>query len=76
MVILRSPVISGGGVEVKDASLPALGVLRALHALSRHWHTLYRAVCLPEPRPLVPNADFINAKVCNYMLLMYTNPSD
>ncbi|KAL0895540.1 hypothetical protein ABMA27_011643 [Loxostege sticticalis] len=63
VVILRSPVISGGGVEVKDASLPALGVLRALHALSRHWHTLYRAVCLPEPRPLVPNVDFINAKL-------------
>ncbi|XP_063829327.1 E3 ubiquitin-protein ligase TRIP12 [Ostrinia nubilalis] len=63
VVILRSPVVSGGGGELRDASLPALGVLRALHALSRHWHTLYRAVCLPDPRPLVPNAEFINAKL-------------
>ncbi|CAH0747219.1 unnamed protein product [Diatraea saccharalis] len=62
VVILKSPLLSGGGVEVKDASLPALGVLRALHALARHWHTLYRAVCLPDQRPLVPHADFINAK--------------
>ncbi|XP_028164507.1 E3 ubiquitin-protein ligase TRIP12 isoform X3 [Ostrinia furnacalis] len=63
VVILRSPVVSAGGGELRDASLPALGVLRALHALSRHWHTLYRAVCLPDPRPLVPNAEFINAKL-------------
>lgn len=60
-VILRSPLMSEG--EVKDASLPALGLLRALHALSRHWHTLYRAACLPDHRPLVPHQDFINAKV-------------
>lgn len=64
VVILRSPLLSGG--DVKDASLPALGVLRALHALARHWHTLYRAACLPDHRPLVPNADFINAKVRVY----------
>ncbi|KAJ2943828.1 hypothetical protein O0L34_g8156 [Tuta absoluta] len=66
--ILRSPLISGGGGgggggEVKDASLPALGVLRALHALSRHWHSLYRAACLPDPRPIVPHQNFINAKL-------------
>ncbi|XP_068628834.1 E3 ubiquitin-protein ligase TRIP12 [Battus philenor] len=61
VVILRSPLISGG--EVKDASLPALGLLRALHALARHWHTLYRAACLPDHRPLVPNSEFINAKL-------------
>ncbi|XP_013166656.1 PREDICTED: E3 ubiquitin-protein ligase TRIP12 isoform X1 [Papilio xuthus] len=60
-VILRSPLVSGG--EVKDASLPALGLLRALHALARHWHTLYRAACLPDHRPLVPNSDFINPKL-------------
>ncbi|XP_053601004.1 E3 ubiquitin-protein ligase TRIP12 isoform X2 [Plodia interpunctella] len=60
-VILRSPLLTG--TEVKDASLPALGVLRALHALSRHWHTLYHCACLPDHRPLVPNADFINAKL-------------
>jgi hypothetical protein len=66
VVILRSPLLSGG--EVKDSSLPALGVLRALHALCRHWHTLYRAVCLPDQRPLVPNADFINAKVTSQNL--------
>ncbi|CAG9576011.1 unnamed protein product [Danaus chrysippus] len=52
-----------GAGEVRDASLPALSLLRALHALSRHWHTLYRAACLPDHRPLVPNADFINAKL-------------
>ncbi|XP_013193092.2 E3 ubiquitin-protein ligase TRIP12 isoform X1 [Amyelois transitella] len=61
VVILRSPLVAGG--EVKDAALPALGVLRALHALSRHWPSLYRAACLPDHRPLVPNADFINAKL-------------
>ncbi|XP_013148407.1 PREDICTED: E3 ubiquitin-protein ligase TRIP12 [Papilio polytes] len=60
-VILRSPLVSSG--EVKDASLPALGLLRALHALARHWHTLYRAACLPDHRPLVPNSDFINPKL-------------
>ncbi|CAH0406076.1 unnamed protein product [Chilo suppressalis] len=68
VVMLRSPLLGGGsggggGADIKDASLPALGVLRALHALARHWHTLYRAVCLPDQRPLVPNADFINAKL-------------
>lgn len=51
------------GGEAEDASLPALSLLRALHALSRHWHTLYRAACLPDHRPLVPNSEFINAKV-------------
>ncbi|XP_041974550.1 E3 ubiquitin-protein ligase TRIP12 [Aricia agestis] len=51
------------GAEVRDASLPALSLLRALHALSRHWHTLYRAPCLPDHRPLVPNAEFVNAKL-------------
>lgn len=65
VMILRSPLLAGGGGggEVKDAALPALGLLRALHALSRHWPSLYRAACLPDHRPLVPNADFINAKV-------------
>ncbi|XP_052747423.1 E3 ubiquitin-protein ligase TRIP12 [Bicyclus anynana] len=60
VVMLRSAL---GASEVRDASLPALGLLRALHALSRHWHTLYRAACLPDHRPLVPNADFVNAKL-------------
>lgn len=72
MVPLRSsPLVSmvraaalGTAGDVRDASLPALSLLRALHALCRHWHTLYRAACLPDLRPLVPNQDFINAKVC------------
>lgn len=51
------------GVDVRDASLGALALLRALHALARHWHTLYRAACLPDLRPLVPNAHFVNAKL-------------
>lgn len=65
VVMVRAPLQAAGvsGAEVKDASLPALALLRALHALSRHWHTLYRAACLPDHRPLVQNADFINAKV-------------
>ncbi|CAB3231314.1 unnamed protein product [Arctia plantaginis] len=49
--------------DVRDASLGALALLRALHALARHWHTLYRAACLPDQRPLVPNSEFINAKL-------------
>lgn len=53
----------GGCTEVKDAALPALALLRALHAISRHWHSLYRAACRADQRALVPNADFINAKV-------------
>ncbi|XP_039765934.1 E3 ubiquitin-protein ligase TRIP12 isoform X2 [Pararge aegeria] len=60
VAMLRSAL---GASEVRDASLPALGLLRALHALSRHWHTLYHAACLPDHRQLVPNADFINAKL-------------
>ncbi|XP_063373487.1 E3 ubiquitin-protein ligase TRIP12 isoform X3 [Cydia amplana] len=74
VMILRSPLLAGGGGggggggsggerEVKDAALPALALLRALHALSRHWPSLYRAACQPDHRPLVPNADFINAKL-------------
>lgn len=69
VVMVRGAALCGAGAadarDVRDASLPALGLLRALHALSRHWHTLYRAACLPDHRPLVPNADFINAKVCH-----------
>lgn len=67
--MLKSPMLAvgagggGAGGEAADASLPALGLLRALHAISRHWYSLYRAVCLPDQRPLIPNADFINAKV-------------
>lgn len=68
-MILRSPLLAEG--EVKDASLPALGLLRALHALSRHWHTLYRAACLPDHRPLVSNVDFVNAKVFCVLLLIH-----
>ncbi|XP_050553477.1 E3 ubiquitin-protein ligase TRIP12 isoform X4 [Spodoptera frugiperda] len=67
VVMVRGAALCGAGAadarDVRDASLPALGLLRALHALSRHWHTLYRAACLPDHRPLVPNADFINAKL-------------
>lgn len=61
VVILRAAPLSEG--ELRDAALPALGLLRALHALCRHWYTLYRGACLPDHRPLVPNAEFINAKV-------------
>ncbi|XP_038209135.1 E3 ubiquitin-protein ligase TRIP12 isoform X3 [Zerene cesonia] len=67
-VMLRAGGGAGGGAgawggDVRDASLPALSLLRALHALSRHWHTLYRAACLPDHRPLVPNSEFINNKL-------------
>ncbi|XP_045486330.1 E3 ubiquitin-protein ligase TRIP12 isoform X3 [Pieris rapae] len=62
-VMLRSGAISKWGTDMNDASLPALALLRALHALSRHWHTLYRAACLPDHRSLVPNSDFINTKL-------------
>lgn len=67
---LRAALWGEGGADVRDAALPALSLLRALHALSRHWHTLYRAACLPDHRPLVPNLDFINAKVsaCSTLL--------
>ncbi|XP_022824637.1 E3 ubiquitin-protein ligase TRIP12 isoform X2 [Spodoptera litura] len=64
VVLVRGAALCGAGAaDMRDASLPALGLLRALHALSRHWHTLYRAACLPDQRPLVPNADFINSKL-------------
>ncbi|XP_059049375.1 E3 ubiquitin-protein ligase TRIP12 [Achroia grisella] len=59
--MVRAAAAAGG--ELRDAALPALGVLRALHALARHWPDLYRAACLPDHRPLVPNADFINSKL-------------
>lgn len=63
--ILRSPLLTSGtnANDVSDPSLLALSLLRALHAISRHWHTLYRAVCLPDQRPLLPNSDFINNKL-------------
>lgn len=54
-----------------DPSLPALAVLRALHALARHWHTLYRAACLPDHRPLLPGHDFVNAKVQYHLIAKY-----
>ena len=60
--LVRAAGLAAAG-EVRDASLPALGLLRALHALCRHWHSLYRAACLPDLRPLVPNHEFINLKV-------------
>ncbi|CAK1548387.1 unnamed protein product [Leptosia nina] len=63
VIMLRSASIPRWGGDIRDASLPALALLRALHALSRHWHTLYRAACLPDHRPLVPNSDFINTKL-------------
>nr|XP_026484610.1 E3 ubiquitin-protein ligase TRIP12 isoform X1 [Vanessa tameamea]XP_026484611.1 E3 ubiquitin-protein ligase TRIP12 isoform X1 [Vanessa tameamea] len=63
VMTLRTPLWGEGGAEVRDAALPALSLLRALHALSRHWHTLYRAACLPDHRPLVPNVEFINTKL-------------
>lgn len=50
-------------VSVGDAALPALALLRCLHALSRHWTCLYRA-CPRLARPLLPQADFVNSKVC------------
>ncbi|CAH0722778.1 unnamed protein product, partial [Brenthis ino] len=63
VVMLRAPLWGGEAGEVRDAALPALSLLRALHALSRHWHTLYRAACQPDHRPLVSNAEFINTKL-------------
>lgn len=63
LVMMLRSCLSKWGIEMSDPSLPALALLRALHALSRHWHTLYRAACLPDHRPLVPNSEFINTKV-------------
>lgn len=38
-------------VSVSDASLDVLSLLRVLHALSRHWGTLYN---LPHYKSLLP----------------------
>lgn len=49
-------------VTVGDAALPALALLRSLHAICRHWPCLYRA-CPQLSRPLLPQSDFVNSKV-------------
>lgn len=48
-------------VTVQDASLDALCMLRIVHALSRHWETLYAGCFLHED--IIPATDFIHSKI-------------
>lgn len=48
-------------VTVQDASLDALCMLRIVHALNRHWETLYTGNYVHED--IVPASEFIHSKV-------------
>jgi len=48
-------------VTISDPSLPVLSLLRVIHGVSRHWHSLYWPI-LPGS-PLIPHGEFINTKV-------------
>lgn len=48
-------------VTVQDASLDALCMLRIVHALNRHWETLYNGSFVHED--IVPGPEFIHSKV-------------
>lgn len=48
-------------VTVQDASLDALCMLRIVHALNRHWETLYNGRFLHED--IIPASEFIHSKV-------------
>lgn len=48
-------------VTVQDASLDALCMLRIVHALNRHWETLYNGNFVHED--IVPASEFIHSKV-------------
>lgn len=57
-----SNVLPKETVTVQDASLDALCMLRIVHALNRHWETLYNGNYLHED--IVPSIEFIHSKVC------------
>lgn len=48
-------------VTVQDASLDALCMLRIVHALNRHWETLYNGNYVHED--IIPSSEFIHSKV-------------
>lgn len=48
-------------VTVQDASLDALCMLRIVHALHRHWETLYNGNYVHED--IIPASEFIHSKV-------------
>lgn len=48
-------------VTVQDASLDALCMLRIVHALNRHWETLYKGNFIHAD--IVPASEFIHSKV-------------
>lgn len=48
-------------VTVQDASLDALCMLRIVHALNRHWETLYNGNYIHED--IIPPTEFIHSKV-------------
>lgn len=50
-------------VTVQDASLDALCMLRIVHALNRHWDTLYNDNLMHED--IIPPSEFIHSKVRN-----------
>lgn len=54
-------------VMVQDASLDALCMLRIVHALNRHWETLYNDSFTHED--IVPASEFIHAKVSAFLFL-------
>lgn len=47
-------------VSVKDPSLEVLALLRVLHALSRHWGSLYPSI---SSTTLLPASEFVNVKL-------------
>lgn len=48
-------------VMVQDASLDALCMLRIVHALNRHWETLYHELFTHED--IIPASEFVHSKV-------------
>lgn len=47
-------------VTIEDPSLEVLNLLRAIHALGRHWGFLYNVI---DYKPVLPNHDWINTKL-------------
>nr|XP_018917455.1 PREDICTED: E3 ubiquitin-protein ligase TRIP12 isoform X1 [Bemisia tabaci]XP_018917456.1 PREDICTED: E3 ubiquitin-protein ligase TRIP12 isoform X1 [Bemisia tabaci] len=47
-------------VQIQDASLPVLALLRVFQALNRYWGSLYTTL---EYKPLIPHQEFINNKI-------------
>ncbi|CAL1542098.1 unnamed protein product [Lymnaea stagnalis] len=48
-------------VTVQDASLETIALLRVLHALNRHWSSMYDVSFLPSP--ILANTEFISSKL-------------